>query len=43
MKKKVFRAKYKNFKVLSKEELKEAKAEVIIREEKPKKKKKAEK
>lgn len=36
MKKKVFRERYYNFKVLSKEELKEAKAEVI--EVKPKKK-----
>lgn len=37
MKKKAYRKKYSNFKVLSAEELKDAKAEVI-KEEKPKKK-----
>lgn len=42
MKKKVFRKKYSNFKVLSAEELKDAKVEVI-KVEKPKRKKKVEK
>lgn len=37
MKKKLFRERYYDFKVLTKEELKEAKAEVIVKEEKPKK------
>lgn len=43
MKKKAFRERYYDFKELTKEELKEAKAEVIIKEEKPKKEKKAKK
>lgn len=47
MKKKLFRSKYRknysDFKVLTAEEMKDAKAEVIIKEEKPKRKKKVEK
>lgn len=44
MKKKVFRERYSNFKVSNKEEMKEAKTEVIkVKEDKPKKKKKSEK